>query len=86
MESGAKQLKEWMHRRRFMQTEAAKYLGFDPTFVSQLVNGARTPGLDNAIKIERETGIPVEAWLPIDRDETVQPVAAGSRKSRNDKT
>jgi transcriptional regulator with XRE-family HTH domain len=86
MESGAKQLKEWMHRRRFMQTEAAKYLGFDPTFVSQLVNGARTPGLDNAIKIERATGIPVEAWLSTDRDETVQPVSAGAAKSQSDNT
>lgn len=84
MKSGAEQLKDWMHRRRFLQREAAEHLGFDATFVSQLVNGARTPGLDNAIKIERETGIPVEAWLPIGRDETVQPVSAGAAKSRHD--
>jgi transcriptional regulator with XRE-family HTH domain len=85
MKSGAEQLKDWMHRRRFLQREAAEHLGFDATFVSQLVNGARVPGLDNAVRIERETGIPVEAWMPSERDETVQPVSAGGRKSRSDK-
>ncbi len=84
MKSGAEQLKDWMHRRRFLQKEAAEHLGFDATFVSQLVNGARVPGLDNAIKIERATGIPVEAWLSTDRDETVQPQSAGAAKSRHD--
>lgn len=85
MKSGAEQLKDWMHRRRFMQKEAAEHLGFDQTFVSQLVNGARVPGLENAINIERETGIPVEAWLPTERDESDQPVHAGVAKSRQGK-
>lgn len=62
MKTGAEQLKDWMHRRRFMQKEAAEYFGWDETYISQLVNGKRQPGLDNAIKIERESGIPVEAW------------------------
>lgn len=71
MQSGAEQLKDWMHRRRFLQREAADYLGFDETFVSQLVNGRRVPGLENAVVIERRTGIPVEAWMPTAVDETV---------------
>lgn len=45
-----------------MQREAAEHFGWDETYVSQLVNGRRSPGLDNAILIERLTGIPVEAW------------------------
>lgn len=73
MKSGAEQLKDWMHRRRFLQREAAEHLGFDETFVSQLVNGRRVPGLDNAIIIERHTGIPVEAWLSHDDDKSVEP-------------
>jgi len=76
MKSGPDQFKDWMHRRRFLQRESAEYLGFDETFVSQLVNGRRSPGLDNAIIIERKTGIPVEAWLSDDTDKTIQPVGA----------
>jgi len=70
MKLGPEQLKDWMHRRRFLQREAADFLGFDETFVSQLVNGRRVPGLDNAIRIERKTGIPVEAWLSHEDDKS----------------
>lgn len=80
MKSGAEQLKDWMIRRRFLQREAAEHLGFDETFVSQLVNGRRTPGLDNAILIERETGIPVEAWLSHADDKSEDTVPATSTK------
>lgn len=85
MKSGAAQLKDWMIRRRFLHREAAEHLGFHETFISQLVNGARIPGLENAIAIERETGIPVEAWLPSDRGESAAPTAAVLAKSRQDK-
>lgn len=85
MNSGAEQLKDWMHRRRFLQREAAEHLGFDETFVSQLVNGRRTPGLDNAIIIERATGIPVEAWLSHADDKSVEPIAAPAGKRKIDK-
>ena len=80
MKSGPEQFKDWMHRRRFLQRESAEYLGFDETFVSQLVNGRRSPGLDNAIIIERKTGIPVEAWMSGDADKTVQPVGANLKE------
>ena len=85
MKSGPQQLKDWMIRRKFLQRETADHLGFHETFISQLLNGARVPGLENAIHIERETGIPVEAWLPSDRGQTEQPVTAGSGKPRQDK-
>lgn len=74
-----------MHRRKFFQREAAEYLGVHETFVSQLVNGERTPGLENAITIERLTGIPVEAWLSTASDTTDDRVPAASGKSKTGK-
>lgn len=85
MKSGVEQLRDWMHRRRFLQTEVADYLGLDKTWISQIINGHRSPSLENAVLIERGTGIPVEAWLSTDRDKSDEPVSAGARKSRNDK-
>ena len=71
-----------MHRRLFMAREAAEHFGWHESFISQLINGVRVPGLENAVKIERETGIPVEAWLPTSVDKAGEPVAAGASKSR----
>jgi transcriptional regulator with XRE-family HTH domain len=62
MQLGARQLRDWIARRGVNQAEAAELLGFHEAFVSQLVNGKRFPGLVNALKIERVTGIPVSAW------------------------
>lgn len=86
MKSGAAQFKEWMQRRCFTQREAAKHFEWDETFVSQLVTGRRTPGLTNAVAIERETGIAVEAWLPTAQDKTLVGASTGSRKSKQDRT
>jgi transcriptional regulator with XRE-family HTH domain len=47
------------------------YLGMDETTISKILKGTRNPGLENAIAIERLTGIPVEAWLPTSRDNSV---------------
>lgn len=68
MKSGAEQLIDWMARRGLNQREAAEHFGWDETFISQLRSGKRTPGLSNAVKIERETGIPIEAWLETELD------------------
>jgi transcriptional regulator with XRE-family HTH domain len=76
MKDGRLQLKDWIHRRVFMQREAAAYLGIDQTFLSQLVNGKRQPGLTNAVNIERLTGIPVEAWVASELGNSDEPVAA----------
>jgi hypothetical protein len=46
----------------------ADFFAWDPTFVSKLLNGHRIPGLVNATKIERLTGIPTEAWLSSETD------------------
>jgi hypothetical protein len=55
------------------------------TFVSFLVNGKRTPGLTNALKIERLTGIPVEAWASSDLDDYEPATTAKGRKRLSDK-
>jgi plasmid maintenance system antidote protein VapI len=80
MQSGAWQLRDWMTRRGLLQNEAAEALGFHEAFISQLVNGRRSPGLNNALKIERVTGIPVSAWASTRLDKPESLVAANTRK------
>jgi len=84
MQSGSEQLKDWMKRRGFTQRETAKFFDWDETFISALVtedeSRRRRPGLTNAIRIERETGIPVEAWLSSERDGTEIVGAVKNRK------
>lgn len=83
MQSGPEQLKDWMRRRGFTQADAARYLAIDEPYVSVLLSGKRTPGLANAIHLERLTGIPVEAWASTSIGEAQQPVAAGGRKRQS---
>lgn len=65
-----------------MQTEMAEYLGWDETYVSRILTGARVPGLDNALHLERKTGIPVEVWASSELDKDDDAVVANGRKSR----
>lgn len=60
-------LREWMKRNRMTQREAANLLGMHYTHFNQLLKGRRSPGLLNAIRIQRETGIAVDCWLPTER-------------------
>ena len=62
MKSGRQQLREWMDRSRFNGVQAATHIGIHTTYLSQILGNIRTPGLTNALLIERATGIPVEAW------------------------
>jgi plasmid maintenance system antidote protein VapI len=71
MQRGATLLKDWIKRRGFNQAEAADALGFHEAFISMLVNAKRSPGLNNALHIQRVTGIPVEAWASSHVHETV---------------
>ncbi len=85
MQSGPEQLKDWMRRRGFTQADAARYMGCDESFVSMLMSGRRGAGLTNAIKIERLTGIPVEAWAASELDESESAVGATASKRKTDK-
>jgi transcriptional regulator with XRE-family HTH domain len=83
MQAGSEQFKDWMRRRGFTQADAARYLEFEESYVSVLTSGKRSPGLANAILIERHTGIPVEAWTSTELDESAEPapVHGGKRKT-----
>lgn len=79
---GRTQLREWIDRRCDSDRDAARLLDLDHTFLSQLLNGHRNPGLANAVKIERTTGISVEAWLPTGVGEHIAQVAENVRKRK----
>lgn len=71
-----------MRRRGFKQSDAARYLEFDEPYVSVLLSGKRSPGLANAVRIERHTGIPVEAWAASELAELDQDAAAAPAKRK----
>ncbi len=65
---GAKLLKAWIARMQMNQLQAARFIKMDPTHLSQILTRQRRPGLDNAVKIARATGVPVEAWVSFTSD------------------
>jgi plasmid maintenance system antidote protein VapI len=77
MQHGRVQLRAWIDRMGLTDRAAAKLLGIHWTFLSQILNRPlnRAPGLRTAIKIERTTGIPVEAWMPT--DDGAEPITIG---------
>lgn len=79
--SGPDELRDWMRRRGFTQADAARYLDYEESLMSKILNGQHRPGLQNAVNIERLTGIPVEAWaseLVVDAERPM--AAAGKRR------
>lgn len=83
--SGRERLAQWVDRSKLNQLEAAQLIGIDPTQLSQILTGKRRPGLDNAVKIERATGIVVEAWVPLTDDEPAEAVSVSAPKRRIDR-
>jgi plasmid maintenance system antidote protein VapI len=82
MQSGSDQLRDWIRRRGFAtQVEAAEYLGIETSTFSLLVNGKRSPGLNNALDLEKKTGIPVEAWATDGDDSDDDPPAKTDKRS-----
>lgn len=76
MDSGRDQLRRWLERAHLTQREAARLLGMHFTSLSQILGQReRSPSLARAVRIERVTGIPVEAWMPtaVDAERTSQP-------------
>jgi len=57
---GARQLAKLFERPS--QKEIAKRLKLSPSYFSLLVSGKRTPSMAVAGRIQKELGIPVEAW------------------------
>lgn len=85
MYSGPEQLRDWMRRRGFTQADAARYLGWDQGNISVVLAGKRTLGLETALRVERLTGIPVEAWSEQESGKMETVPAEKPRKTRHDK-
>lgn len=63
LQPGRQRLRDWVDRSKFdSDRQAAEILGVHPVVLSQWMSGARRPDLDNALLIERVTGISVESW------------------------
>ena len=90
MRSGAEQFADWIERRwplsERRQRDCSEYFGWDESFTSQLLRGSRRPGLANAIRIERMSGIPAKAWVSSELDESAETVPARARNRKIDRT
>jgi transcriptional regulator with XRE-family HTH domain len=74
-----------MARAKLTQRAAAKLLGMHYTFLSQILSRDRSPALGTAVRIERVTGVPVEAWMPTDVDDDSNAAPARTGKPRVDR-
>lgn len=57
--------------RELSQERAARLLDCSLRWYVDIESGAKRPGLDLAVAIEREFGIPVEAWASRSQSEAV---------------
>lgn len=59
------QLRTFLSQTRTKQAELAKRLGVSCGYMSELVKGDKTPGLELAVKIEDATGgaVPARSWV-----------------------
>lgn len=80
MANGAERLTEWLHRSRLKQRVAAELLGMTEGYLSQLLHGVRRPSLTVALRIEGETGIPVQSWALSQVSKSHTQTASGRRK------
>lgn len=56
------QLRTWREQNGVTQAVLADRLGISEKHMSGVETGSRSVSLNVAIRIERETGVPVEAW------------------------
>lgn len=82
MSDARTRLRDWMARANLTQRAAAELLDVHYTFLSQILNDDRSPSLATAVRFERVTGIPVEAWMPtkVDAERETVPAKGGKRK------
>jgi len=61
-------LKKYFIASGIKQSDLADRLGISQAFLSQLLNGRRTPSLELAVRIERLTGgaVPAASWVAPD--------------------
>lgn len=85
--TGQEQFRDWMRRRGFTQRDASRYLGWNEAYVSRLLSDddeirIKALGLDNALHLERLSGIPVEAWESNALDESEPAVISNGSKRK----
>lgn len=58
-------LVQYLAAQKITQRAFASVIGADPSIVSRLVRGQTKPGLELAVRIERETGgaVPASSWV-----------------------
>lgn len=83
MKPAREQLREWLTRAKLTQRAAARAFGMHYTFLSQILNSDRSPALATAVRLERITGIPVEAWLTTDDDVHLTAAGGTGRKRKS---
>jgi transcriptional regulator with XRE-family HTH domain len=78
---GPDAVRDWMERSGLNQRQAAVRMGIGHTALNHLLCARRRAGLAMALRIQRATGIPVEAWMstPVDKRRIVS-ISSG-RKS-----
>ena len=80
MTTGAQHLRNWAERRfpntRRLNQDVADYFGWNKSIASAYLNGVRVPELRIALRIQKETGIPVESWVSTEGDASARPVSA----------
>jgi transcriptional regulator with XRE-family HTH domain len=57
-------IEKFLERHGRNQREWALELGITPAYLSQIVNGERIPALPLAIRMSRETKIPIDMFVP----------------------
>jgi hypothetical protein len=85
MLDGQTRLREWLRRSMLSQRAGAELLGMHFTFINKILRCGRAPSLATAIRIERVTGIPVEAWMPTGVDGKPRDLVICDRKGNVDK-
>lgn len=90
MKSGSEQFNDWIQRRFPGQDPTNEEIGavlggLDKSLVTKLRKGTRGVGLKFAHQLERHCGIPTEAWLSDESDNSLVGVSANTRKPKKDK-
>jgi transcriptional regulator with XRE-family HTH domain len=69
------QLRDFLAITKTKQSDLAKRLGVSVAYMSELVNGSKSPGYELAFRIEDATGGAVSArsWLPSTEAQSDQP-------------
>lgn len=58
-------LRRYLRQTKTTQLALAKRLGISQPYLNQILNGRRTPSLELAVDIERETGVEMKTLLAV---------------------